>query len=129
RPRLKSVEQWAGPDRLDEELAAIGFYLSGHPLEDLTPALKRKRVTFVAEAPALAEAGHEAFQMAGVVRRRQERASARTGEKFAFVTFSDPTGEFECLFPPEQLRRCREVLEPGASVMVRVRAKASDGEV
>ena len=129
RPRLKSVEPWVGPERLDQELAAVGFYLSGHPLEDMEPALRRKRVTFVAEAVQRAEAGHEAFQMAGVVRRRQERASARTGEKFAFVTFSDPTGEFECLFPPEQLRRCREVLEPGASVMVKVRAKASDGEV
>ncbi|KAK0358768.1 hypothetical protein LTR94_034039, partial [Friedmanniomyces endolithicus] len=50
RPRLKSVEQWAGPDKLDQELYAVGFYLSGHPLEELTPALKRKRVTFVAEA-------------------------------------------------------------------------------
>ncbi len=129
RPRLKSMEPWAGPDKLDQELYAVGFYLSGHPLEELTPALKRKRVTFVAEAQGLAEAGHEAFQMAGVVRRRQERASARTGEKFAFVTFSDPTGEFECLFPPEQLRRCREVLEVGASVLVKVRAKAADGEV
>ena len=129
RPRLKSVEPWVGPDRLDQELSAVGFYLSGHPLDDMAQALKRKRVTFVAEAVPLAESGHEAFQMAGVVRRRQERASARTGEKFAFVTFSDPTGEFECLFPPEQLRRCREILEPGASIMVRVRAKASDGEV
>jgi len=129
RPRLKSVEPWVGPERLDHELSAVGFYLSGHPLDEMTSALKRKRVTFVAEAIPLAESGHEAFQMAGVVRRKQERASARTGEKFAFVTFSDPTGEFECLFPPEQLRKCREVLEPGASVMVRVRAKSSEGEV
>ncbi|WP_298744280.1 DNA polymerase III subunit alpha [uncultured Brevundimonas sp.] len=129
RPRLKPVEPWVGPEKLDQELAAVGFYLSGHPLEDMAPALKRKRVTFVAEATALAESGHEAFLMAGVVRRRQERASARTGEKFAFVAFSDPTGEFECLFPPEQLRKCRETLEVGASVMVRVRAKSSDGEV
>jgi DNA polymerase-3 subunit alpha len=129
RPRLSPVEPWIGPEKLDQELAAVGFYLSGHPLEDMAPALKRKRVTFVAEATALAESGHEAFMMAGVVRRRQERASARTGEKFAFVTFSDPTGEFECLFPPEQLRKCREVLEAGASVMVRVRAKSADGEV
>nr|WP_314436215.1 DNA polymerase III subunit alpha [uncultured Brevundimonas sp.] len=129
RPRLKNVDPWVGPERLDHELAAVGFYLSGHPLDEMTTALKRKRVTFVAEAIPLAETGHEAFQMAGMVRRRQERASARTGEKFAFVTFSDPTGEFECLFPPEQLRKCREVLEPGASVMVRVRAKSSDGEV
>jgi DNA polymerase-3 subunit alpha len=129
RPRLKTREPWVGPEKLDHELAAVGFYLSGHPLEDMTPALKRKRVTFVAEAAQLAESGHEAFMMAGVVRRRQERASQRSGEKFAFVTFSDPTGEFECLFPPEQLRKCREVLEVGTSVLVRVRAKSADGEV
>ena len=129
RPRLKPVEPWIGPEKLDQELAAVGFYLSGHPLEDMTAALKRKRVTFVAEVMALAESGHEAFLMAGVVRRRQERASAKSGEKFAFVTFSDPTGEFECLFPAEQLRKCREVLEVGASVMLRIRAKSADGEV
>ncbi|WP_122468803.1 DNA polymerase III subunit alpha [Brevundimonas lutea] len=128
-PRLRAVEPWVGPERLDEELAAVGFYLSGHPLEDMAGALRRKRVTFVAEALQRAEQGHEAFQMAGVIRRKQERASARTGEKFAFVTFSDPTGEFECLFPPESLRRNREVLEPGAAVLVKVRAKAADGEV
>ena len=129
RPRLRPVDPWIGPEQLDHELSAVGFYLSGHPLEDMVPVLKRKRVTFVAEATALAESGHEAFMMAGVVRRRQERASQRTGEKFAFVTFSDPTGEFECLFPPEQLRKCREVLEVGVSVLVKIRAKASDGEV
>ena len=66
--------------------------------------------------------------MAGVIRRKQERPS-RTGEKFAFVTLSDPTGEYEVLFPPEQLKRCRDLLEPGRAVSIRVRAKASDGEV
>ena len=129
RPRLAKVEDWIGPERLDEEFAAVGFYLSGHPLEDMVSVLRRKRVTLYAEALPQAEAGNEAFMMAGVVRRRQERASARTGEKFAFVAFSDPTGEFEVLFPPEQLRRCREVLEPGAAVMLKVRAKSADGEV
>src|SRR5690606_8155677 len=34
RPRLKPVEPWVGPEKLDQELAAVGFYLSGHPLED-----------------------------------------------------------------------------------------------
>ena len=129
RPRLAKVEPWIGPERLDEELAAVGFYLSGHPLEDMVEVLRRRRTTLYAEAALLAQNGQEAFRMAGVVRRRQERASARTGEKFAFVTFSDPTGEFEVLFPPEQLRACREVLETGAAVVIKVRAKAGDGEV
>jgi len=66
--------------------------------------------------------------MAGIVRRRQERAS-QSGDKFAFVSLSDPTGEYEVLFPPESLRRCRDVLEPGQAVMIKVRAKAKDGEV
>ena len=63
RPRLKNVDPWVGPERLDHELAAVGFYLSGHPLDEMTTALKRKRVTFVAEAIPLAESGHEAFQI------------------------------------------------------------------
>jgi DNA polymerase-3 subunit alpha len=129
RPRLTRVDPWTGSDQLDEELAAVGFYLSGHPLEEMTELLRRKRTTFLADALVQAEAGSEAFRMAGVVRRRQERSSARTGEKFAFVSLSDPSGEYEVLFPPEQLRKCRDVLEPGKAVSLRVRAKAGDGEV
>jgi DNA polymerase-3 subunit alpha len=128
RPRLAPTEAWVGPAQLDEELAAVGFYLTGHPLEDMVEMLRRRRVLLYVEAVQRAEAGDEALRMAGVVRRRQERAS-QSGEKFAFVSLSDPTGEYEVLFPPEALRRCREVLEPGRAVMLKVRAKGRDGEV
>ena len=129
RPRLAKAEPWSDTQKLDEELAAVGFYLTGHPLESMIEALRRRRVTLYADAVAQAEAGAEAFRMAGVVRRRQERASARSGEKFAFVSLSDPTGEYEVMFPPESLRRCRDALEPGKAVVIKVRAKASEGEV
>jgi len=129
RPRLKRVDVWTPVQRLDEELAAVGFYLSGHPLDDLVEALRRRRTDLLSDAIAKAEGGAEALRMAGVVRRRQERAAQSSGEKFAFVTLSDPTGEYEVLFPPESWRRCRDVLEPGAAVAITVRAKAKDGEV
>jgi DNA polymerase-3 subunit alpha len=129
RPRLPKTDPWTPVDRLDEELAAVGFYLSGHPLDDMVEALRRRRTDLYADAVVKAEAGAEALRMAGVVRRKQERASQRTGEKFAFVTLSDPTGEYEVLFPPEALRRCRELLEPGKAVAITVRASAKDGEV
>ena len=127
--KMPRVENWNPVQRLDEELAAVGFYLSGHPLDDLVAPLRRKRVDLMADVIPKAEAGGEVFKMAGVIRRKQERASQHSGEKFAFVTFSDPSGEYEVLFPPEALRNCREMLEPGKAVAVKVRAKARDGEV
>ena len=129
RPRFIKRDRWTEAEQLDEERAAVGFYLTGHPLESMLDALRRRRSTLLSDALVMAENGTEAFRMAGVVRRRQERASARTGEKFAFVSLSDPTGEYEVLFPPEQLRKCREALEPGKAVSIKVRAKVSDGEV
>jgi DNA polymerase-3 subunit alpha len=129
RPRLPNVAMVSGPARLDEELAAIGFYLSGHPLQDMLDVFKRRNVTLYADAVALASEGREAFRMAGIIRRKQERAAQGSGEKFAFVTLSDPSGEYEVLFPPESLRKNRDHLEVGASIVLKVRCKGRDGEV
>ena len=129
RPRLPKVPPASGPASLDDELTAIGFYLSGHPLQDMIDVFRRRRITLYAEALGQAAEGHEAFRMAGVIRRRQERAAAGSGEKFAFVTLSDPTGEYEVLFPPESLRKNRDHLEPGKSILLKVRAKGKEGEV
>ena len=128
RPRLPRTDPWDQIRRLDEELAAVGFYLTGHPLEDMVEVLRRRRTTLLSDAIPMAEAGTEAFRMAGMVRRRQERAQ-QSGERFAFVSLSDPTGEYEVLFPPEALRKCRDILEPGKAVAIKVRAKFRDGEV
>ena len=105
------------------------FQRSDASFDDMIEVLRRKRTTLVAEAAALAESGMEAFRMVGMVRRKQERASAKSGEKFAFVNLSDPTGEYEVLFPPEALRKHRDVLEPGAHIAIKVRAKSADGDV
>jgi DNA polymerase-3 subunit alpha len=128
RPRLPKCDPWSQTEQLDEELAAVGYYLTGHPLESMIEVLRRRRTTMYSDALVQAENGAQAFRMAGVVRRRQERASQR-GDKFAFVSLSDPTGEYEVMYPPESLRKCRDVLEPGKAVVIKVRAKWSDGEV
>ena len=127
RPRLSRAEPWNPAARLDEELAAVGFYLSGHPLEDVVGLLRRQRVTLYIDAVAGTLSGGEAFRMAGVVRRRQERTGG--SGKFAFVTLSDPTGEYEVMFMPEVLRAHRDLLEPGRQIVIKARAKANDGEV
>ncbi|WP_421786710.1 DNA polymerase III subunit alpha [Hyphobacterium sp.] len=120
RPKLPDVPPWTATQRLDEELSAIGFYLSGHPLDDMADMLARRGVVFVADAPDRVADGASAIRMAGVVRRRQERVSQKSGKRFAWVTLSDPSGEFEVLVNPDMLQAFRDVLEVGASVMIGV---------
>ena len=128
RPDWPQTEPWTAHERLDEEFAALGLYLSGHPLDESAEALRRRNVIFASELEARAEEGRDYAKVAGVVRRRQERVSAKSGERFAFLTLSDPTGEFEALVPPELLVRAREIMETGAAIIGAARLSIRDGE-
>ena len=43
-PSLPEIADWQKMDRLTEEFEATGLYLSGHPLDDFTPIMKRLKV-------------------------------------------------------------------------------------
>jgi DNA polymerase-3 subunit alpha len=120
-PRLTQVPDWPAPERLAEEFKAVGFYLSGHPLDDYLPALRRKQVLTLDEVTARAQGGAFVGRMAGTVAVRQERKSAR-GNRFAFVGLSDPTGQYEVTVFSDVLDQGRAHLEPGMQVVLQVEA-------
>ncbi len=72
--------------------------------------------------------GARAAKLAGTITHRQERRS-KSGNKFAFVGFSDPTGQFETICFSDTLAACRELLEPGNAVIARVEADVEGEEV
>ncbi|MFT5869876.1 MAG: DNA polymerase-3 subunit alpha [Paracoccaceae bacterium] len=120
-PRLPNPEGWMPNERLAQEHMAIGFYLSGHPLDDYMPALKRKGYLTLAEVQGRAQGGAFVAKMAGAVSSRQERKSQR-GNRFAFVQLSDPTGLFEVTMFSDVLEVAREHLETGSNVVLTVEA-------
>jgi DNA polymerase-3 subunit alpha len=120
-PKLAQVPDWLPAERLSEEFKAIGFYLTGHPLDDYMPALKRKDVMTLDEVTLKAERGPFMAKMAGVVAGRQERKSAR-GNRFAFAQLSDTSGAFEVTIFSEVLEKSREFLETGAKVVITAEA-------
>ncbi|MEM9854471.1 MAG: OB-fold nucleic acid binding domain-containing protein, partial [Pseudomonadota bacterium] len=121
-PRLAQFDDWLPGERLNEEFAAIGFYLSGHPLDDYLPALRRTGVLTLDEITAkAAPSGGMIAKMAGTVSGRQERKSAR-GNRFAFVQLSDPTGAYEVTMFSEALEAAREHLESGTKIEMQVEA-------
>ncbi|MGB1152594.1 MAG: DNA polymerase III subunit alpha, partial [Paracoccaceae bacterium] len=127
-PRLASVEDWLPAERLTEEQRAIGFYLSGHPLDDYMAPLKRKGVLSLDELTQKAQNGPLVAKLAGVVAGRQERKSAK-GNRFAFVQLSDVSGAYEVTLFSETLEKSREYLEPGAKVVITVEATLEADQV
>ncbi len=120
-PRLAPVEDWLPTERLAQEHQAVGFYLSGHPLDDYAGPLKRKQVLTLAEVEKKAAQGAFIARIAGAVSGRQERKSAR-GNRFAFVQLSDPTGLYEVTVFSDTLEAARQFLEPGRNVVLTVEA-------
>ncbi|MEL7126283.1 MAG: DNA polymerase III subunit alpha, partial [Pseudomonadota bacterium] len=120
-PRLMPVDDWLPAERLGEEHRAVGFYLSGHPLDDYAGALKRKGVVTLDEVTAKAESAPLVAKLAGVVSGLQVRKSAR-GNRFAFCQMSDHTGAYEVTLFSESLEKAQDTLETGAKVIVTVEA-------
>jgi DNA polymerase-3 subunit alpha len=120
-PRLGGGDDWLPVDRLNAEHQAVGFYLSGHPLDDYQAALKRRDVMTLADLTRRAQGGALVAKIAGAVSARQERKSAR-GNRFAFVQLSDPTGLYEVTVFSETLEAARAHLEPGLNVVLTVEA-------
>ncbi|MFK7874305.1 MAG: DNA polymerase III subunit alpha [Paracoccaceae bacterium] len=120
-PRLSPAQDWLPAERLKEEFTAVGFYLSGHPLDDYMGALKRKDVYTLDTMTAKAQRSALVGKLAGVVSGLQIRKSAR-GNRFAFCQLSDPTGAYEVTLFSDTLEAAQDVLVSGAQVVVTVEA-------
>jgi len=120
-PRLPMPDDWLPAERLGQEHQAVGFYLSGHPLDDYQGPLKRKGVLTLFELHQRAEGAPVAAKIAGTVAGRQERKSAR-GNRFAFVQLSDPTGLYEVTVFSDTLEKYRDLMETGANIVLGVEA-------
>ena len=128
RPRLPLSEAWAPLDQLNEEHAALGFYFSGHPLDDYETELKR--LGAVTHSEAMLRGKNERFvaPMAVVVRAARLRRS-KSGKPFAWIECSDPTGEFEITVFSEVLNASRDLFEAGALLLFSVTVEDRDGDV
>ena len=127
-PRAPLAQVWLPTEKLGEEHKAIGFYLSGHPLDDYQTALKRKKVQTLAEISREAETGPMVAFIAGTVAARMERKSAK-GTAYAFVSLSDPTGLYEVTCFSDLLSAARDKLEPGQNVVLQVKVEPSGDQV
>ncbi|HRI53724.1 MAG TPA: hypothetical protein PLW65_26460, partial [Pseudomonadota bacterium] len=114
---LPTVDQWTMPERLSREFAAIGFYMSAHPLDEFKQTLQRLRCVPYAELAAEKRRVERAVTLAGSVIRRLDRRT-KDDKRMSHVSFSDASGMFEAVAFSEVLAQGGQFLEPGRAVII-----------
>jgi DNA polymerase III subunit alpha len=125
---LPTVEPWLTAEKLQREYDAIGFFLSGHPLDEYAAILKNMKVQSWADFSRAVKTGQTAGKLAATVVSRMERRT-KTGNKMGIFGLSDPSGHYEAIMFAEGLQQYRDILEPGASVLLFLTAEAQGDEV
>ncbi len=123
--QLPMAPAWSQIDRLTNEFKAIGFYLSGHPLDDYARALKRVGVVGFDDLEKRTESE---VLIAGTLLKLDERKS-KAGKPFAFLTLSDTQGQFEVTIFSETLGFARDILKTGQSLVITAKIDREEGQI
>ncbi|MCZ8183295.1 MAG: DNA polymerase III subunit alpha [Beijerinckiaceae bacterium] len=113
-------------ERLRREHSAVGFFLSGHPLDQFETLLDRASLTDFARFQQAVKNGATHARMAATLLDVDIRRT-RNGNKIGIAQFSDRTGQFEAMVFSEGLAKYRTMLEPGTAVFLTL-AGSVDGE-
>ena len=120
---LPTVEEWPERERLAREKEALGFFISGHPLD-------RYRAVVTAfdeiEPGALKDRPGHVVEVACVVTAVSRQVSRRDGSEWAKVTVEGFRGTTTFLAFRDAWQSHKELLVPDALVLVR--GKVSDRE-
>ncbi len=127
--RIPPHEVWPMADTLKREYTAIGFFVSGHPLDEYGDLLDKLRVQSWADFCRSVRAGTSSVgRVAASVLDRAERRT-KTGNKMGIVTLSDRTAHFEAIIFSEGLGQYRDILEPGRPLVLQLQANLEGEDV
>ena len=125
---IPAVAAWMPAERMQKEYDAIGFFLTGHPLDDYAPLLKGLRLQSWSELARAVKAGATAGRVAATVVSRMERRT-KSGSKMGIFGLSDPSGHYEAIIFQEGLEQYRDLFEPGTALLLFLSAVAPGDDV
>jgi DNA polymerase-3 subunit alpha len=129
RPPLETLPEWQELDKLAYEFKAVGFYLSAHPLDQRMAMLERLGVMPLGQIEErMADTSYIKTKIAGVLIKKQVRV-AKSGNKFAFLQVSDPTGVQEIMIFSEMLAVNQDILQTGANLLIDLEVKQQDDSI
>jgi DNA polymerase III subunit alpha len=117
------VTEWSQQESLAFEKEALGFYITGHPLDKYERVLKKITSGTVAALKERGQSGE--FRLGGVVSALRLR-NTKKGDRYGSFNLEDKTGFIEVIVWPETFKKCAELL--GTDDPIYVKGKMEVGE-
>jgi DNA polymerase III subunit alpha len=111
---LPDMPEWSQREKLAFEREALGFFLTSHPLAEMSDTIKQFSTYENRVLPELND-GDEVILggMISAIKKAQTKKPSRNGhQKYVNFDFEDPTGVVRCLMWPEEFSRLGEKVEP-----------------
>ena len=115
-PAYPDVDEWLPKQKLAFEKEALGFYISGHPLDRYMADLARFRATRVDELEKKEDRAE--VSVGGVVTEYRERPLKSGNGRMAFFALEDPSGQVEVVCFSKPFAEFEEVLKMDEPLLV-----------
>lgn len=125
---INKTEEYDEDKILSDELASFGFYMKGHPLDGFIDDPMSSNISLSSEFKDMLESSNKNIKCCGVVMKKDEMIS-KSKSKFAYVTMSDPSGQYNFLIWERDLDKYRDILVKGNKVTIRGALSHKNGEV
>jgi DNA polymerase-3 subunit alpha len=125
---LESVRPWPESECLGYEKELLGYYVSGHPIDEYEMDLRAFRTHQAVEVDD--EIDRSIVRLAGIIADREVRIARKSKKPFARVVIEDRTGTVEAMVWPETYAEFGEKLEPGTPLVLTAQVDRSrEGEI
>jgi DNA polymerase-3 subunit alpha len=112
---LPEIPEWSELERLVFEKETVGFYITGHPLDD---AIHEIRTVVDTDIGKLAEWGDEQPVRVGGLIRTCKLLKSKKGDAMAFITLEDVLDSVEVVVFPETYSRTHHLLSSTEAVII-----------
>lgn len=117
------AKPWTRSELLVAEKAALGFYITGHPLGNYDDLLQGLKAAKSIELSNLINGSR--VSIGGIINALQSRTTKK-GDKFALLRLEDEAGGTKCVVWPEAYRKNSALLKDEVPVLVTGRLELSE---
>jgi DNA polymerase-3 subunit alpha len=110
------VAPWRPAEKLAFEKELLGFYVTGHPLDEYRSLLEGGKFVPIAKLPE--QEDKTVVSIAGALASVEKKFTKKDGKPFAIVVLEDLTGGMEVMIWGETFAKCGQHLESGAVVSI-----------